>query len=218
LGSKMKTRVLDGEQLLREFDGYLLKDGWESEGTCYISNLRLVFEEPDREGVPEVEIDWGKVVAGGILFGALGAGIAAAKGSRGEHSLIEGTVHILWFDKMARIDTARMEVAATLQDQENRPERFLIKIKKTEEELTVEEQERLKTLVENARDKARLQRERESKTQEKLTFLKGLCARKGFLNPESKVEYDIAKKMDCGKTREEAIDELHKEVTDSAGR
>jgi hypothetical protein len=214
LGSGMRTRMLDGEQVLKKFDGILLTGKWKSDGTCYISNLRLIFEEPDTEGYIG-EIDLGNIALGGMVLGALGAAIAA-RNQNGERSIIGGITHLLWFEEISRIDTTGMELTATLQDQENQPERFLIRVKKIEEELTSEQQTKLKTLVETAREKAKLTKERESKTQEKLALLKELCTRKGFLNPEKKVEYDIIKKMDTGKTREEAIEELHEEVMSHA--
>jgi hypothetical protein len=47
----------------------------------------------------------------------------------------------------------------------------------------------------------------------KLALLKEINIEKGFLRPEEKVEYEISRKMDSGKTREEAIKELYEETS-----
>jgi hypothetical protein len=215
----VKTRLLDGEQLVKKFDGYLSRGEWNSEGTCYLTDHRLVFEEPDREGGPEVEVNWNKLVkrsiVGGVLAGGLGGGLGGAssvevkKGPR-----IEGIVHVFWFDQLARVDPAGMEIAATLQSGQETGQ-VLIKVKKEEEQLTLEEQERVRTMVETAKDRARLQREREATMNQKLSLLKELNMKKGFLNPDMKLDHDILRKMDSGKTREQAIEELYREATSS---
>lgn len=46
----------------------------------------------------------------------------------------------------------------------------------------------------------------------RVAFLKEYNARKGFLRPEQKLDYDISKRMESGKTREEAIEELYEEA------
>ena len=47
----------------------------------------------------------------------------------------------------------------------------------------------------------------------KLSLLVEVSAKKGFLRPNEKVEYDISKKMNSGKTREETITELYEETS-----
>ena len=64
-----------------------------------------------------------------------------------------------------------------------------------------------------AKDRAKLQREREEAMNKKLSHLKELNVKKGFLNPDAKLDHDILRKMDSGRTREQAIEELYREST-----
>jgi hypothetical protein len=72
-GEIIKTSLLDGEQLVKKFDGILCET--ESEGACYITNRRLIFEEPDREVKPEVKINWKKLAKRSVIGGAFGGGL-----------------------------------------------------------------------------------------------------------------------------------------------
>jgi hypothetical protein len=214
-GGIMKTSLLDGEQLVRQFDGILCET--ESEGTCYITNRRLIFEEPDREVKPEVKINWKKLakrsVIGGVFGGGLGGGLGGASSVDVKPgSKTEGPVSVFWFYRLTGIELAEMKIGLRPRKKGGETEQALFRVREAEERLTKEDQERIKALVETAKDEAGRQRERQSSIEEKLSFLKERNTKEGYLNPEAKLESDISRKMGSGKTRERAIEELFEEA------
>lgn len=63
------------------------------------------------------------------------------------------------------------------------------------------------------KEKEDLQKEGEFSAEKKISFLVMRNLKKGYINPKLKLEDDISKKMNLGKTREQAIEELYEEET-----
>jgi len=216
----MRTQLLGGEEIFRTVEGSLHKAGVESKGTCYFTTRRLIFEEPDRKVPPKVKIDKKKyaknVVAGGVLLGGLGGAYGATKSMEVEEGhIIPGTTIIIWFDQLTKLEVDGTRIEATLQKDKENTEQISFKVNSSTR-LTREDQEKLKSIVQSVQEKARFESKMELGTEEKIAFLKENNAKKGFLRPEQKLEYDISRKMALGKTREKAIEELFDEATKSA--
>lgn len=220
----MKTKLLDGERIFRTILGVFCKDEVESKASCILTDRRLIFEDIDiltfkDENIRKTEMDWGDWVELGrsILFEEDGA--LKALGMHRE----KGAITIYRLDKLMNLRLSDTEIRVTaLQEDKGKFEQALFKVEKvwddlgkTSEQLTTEDQKKIQSLVETAKEKAKSQK-KEPDINDKILFLAEKRVKQGFINPRLKLEHDISARMKSSKTREQVIEELYQEETRSA--
>jgi hypothetical protein len=218
VGDCMRTELLNGESILKRMEGSIYVGGGCSSGECYLTDRRLIFEESDRKTPSKTTIPDMKKLAkdaakGYFLLGGLGALKETAKNVETEPGqVVPGRDISAWFEEVADLKVKDSTVEVTIRKDRSRAESVRFEAAPRAGKFTLSEQEKLKELLESSKLKARTPEEQSLDLEAKLSLLIEVNAKKGFLKPEQKVEYDISRKMNLGKTREEAIKELYEET------
>ena len=213
----MRTELLKGESILKQIEGSICTKGGCSNGECYLTDRRLIFEESDHKTPSKTTIpDMGKLAKdmakGYFLLGGLGALEETARNIETEPGqLVPGRDISAWFEEVTDLKVNDSTIEVTIQKDKKDAESVRFEAAPHAEKFLVSEQEKLRELLKSSKLKAP---EKQSLDLEaKLSLLIEINAKKGFLRPEQKVEYDISRKMNSGKTREEAIKELYDETS-----
>jgi hypothetical protein len=211
--------LLKGEYILKQIGGSIYIKAGFSSGECYLTDRRLIFEESDRKTPSKTTIpDMGKLakdaVVGYVVLGGYGALTGTASNIITEQGqMVSGRDISAWFEEVTDLKVSDSTVEVTIRKNKSEAESIRFEAAPNAEKFTVSEQEKLKELLKNSKLKARTPEKQSLDLEAKLSLLIEFNAKKGFLRPEEKVEYDISKKMSSGKTREEAIKELYEETS-----
>jgi len=212
----MRTQLLKEELILKQIEGSLYVEGRCSKGECYLTDRRLIFEESDsrthQKRIPDEEKFVKDAAVGYLLMGGFGALYGAVKNTESNKGqVIPGSEISAWFEDMTDLNVTDSAVEMTIPKGTSTPELIRFEAAPHAGKFTVSEQEKLRELLKSS--KLNTSPEKQSlDLGTKLSLLIEFNAKKGFLRPEQKVEYDISRKMDYGKTREEAIKELYDET------
>lgn len=215
----MRTELLNGESILKRMGGSVYIGGGCSSGECYLTDRRLIFEESDiktrpKTRIPDSEKFLTDVVVGEIVLGGLGAIAGAARNIENEGGeVVPGMEISAWFEEVTDLKVNDSTVEVTIRKDTSKSELVRFVAAPQGGKFTVSEQEKLKELLKSSKLKARTPGKQSLDLEAKLSLLIEVNAKKGFLRPEQKVEYDISRKMDSGKTREQAIKELYEETS-----
>ena len=215
----MRTELLNGESILKRLEGSVYVGSGCSSGECYLTDRRLIFEESDsktrsKTRIPDSEKLLKDVAVGEFVLGGLGAlGGVLRNLETEEGRVIPGRDISAWFEEVTDLKVNDSAVEVTIQKDKSKTELVRFEAALQAGKFTVSEQEKLKELLESSKLKARTPEKQSLDLEAKLSLLIEINAKKGFLRPEQKVEYDISRKMDSGKTREEAIKELYEETS-----
>jgi len=208
----MKTKLLDGEKILKTSLGIFCKDEVESSSTCFLTDRRLIFEDAD---ILQREMNLGENLALDAVLLAVGRPIYSGQVHREK-----GVITIYRLDQLINLkfSDTQIEVRA-LQEGKGKVEKILFRVReiwdalgKASECLTIEDQRKIQSLIEASKDKARSQK-KDLDINDKLSFLAERRMKQGFINLELKLEHDISGRMGSGKTRQQAIEELYEEET-----
>jgi hypothetical protein len=214
----MRTELLSGESILKRMEGSIYIGGGCSRGECYLTDRRLVFEESDRKTpskttIPNMQKLAKDTAKGYFLLGGLGALEETARSIETEPGqVVPGRDISAWFEEVADLKVNDSTVEVTIQKDKSKAESVRFEAAPHAGKFLVSEQEKLKELLKSSKLKARTPEKQSLGLEAKLSLLIEVNAKKGFLRPEQKVEYDISRKMNLGKTREEAIKELYEET------
>jgi hypothetical protein len=214
----MRTQLLKEELILKQTEGSLYVDDKCSKGECYLTDRRLIFEESDsrthQKRIPDEEKFVKDAAVGYILMGGFGALYGAVKNTESNKGeVIPGSDVSAWFEEVTDLKVTDSAVEMTIQKGTSMPELVRFEAAPHAGKFTVSEQEKLKELLKSSKLNTRNPEKQSLDLEAKLSLLIEFNAKKGFLRPEQKVEYDISRKMNSGKTREEAIKELYDETS-----